>query len=447
MTHRLASRALLSMLVAVSVALGAAVIAGGAETPTAVAVGGAVAVAAVVGLAWAFRTFVSRPLQELSESTDLLARGELKARVRSRRDDEIGALGRAIDRMAEELDGRIARERRQGARSRAILDAMVEAVLVTDADGRIVTINRAMARLAGEDVIGRTVVEAVRSPELHEAVRAASRGVEQRIAFDLEREADTRSYTATISPLSEESGVVVVLHDVTEVRRTDAVRRDFVANASHELRTPLTSIRGFAETLEGGALSDAGVAPRFVNGILQNAVRMQALVDDLVELSRAESPDAQVEREPVDLLEAARDVAARLEGRAHEKRIEVRVEGEPVRALADADALDQVLVNLVDNAIKYTPAEGHVAVVVKTQGGHARIQVVDDGPGIAAQHLPRIFERFYRVDAGRGRRQGGTGLGLAIVKHLVQRMGGQVGAESRVGRGTTFTVELPLPAP
>jgi two-component system phosphate regulon sensor histidine kinase PhoR len=231
---------------------------------------------------------------------------------------------------------------------------------------------------------------------------------------------------------------------VTEVRRTDAVRRDFVANASHELRTPLTSIRGFAETLEGGALRDEKVAPRFVKGILENAVRMQELVNDLVELSRAESPDAQVEHTPVDLLEAARDVAARLEGRAHEKRIQVRVEGSPVRGVADPDALDQVLVNLVDNAIKYTPADGHVTVSVKATPGLARIQVVDDGPGIAAQHLPRIFERFYRVDAGRGRGQGGTGLGLAIVKHLVQRMDGQVHAESRVGRGTAFTVELPL---
>jgi two-component system phosphate regulon sensor histidine kinase PhoR len=320
---------------------------------------------------------------------------------------------------------------------------MVEAVLVTDGEGRIVTLNRAMARLAGPDAVGRAVVEAVRSPELHEAVRAASDGRERRIEFDLNREADTRSYAATISPLAEEGGVVVVLHDVTEVRRTDSIRRDFVANASHELRTPLTSIRGFAETLDGGALAEPDIAPRFVRGILQNAVRMQALVNDLVELSHAESPDAVLEVSAVDLRDAARDVAARLEGRAHEKRIRVTVEGPPVAARADADALDQVLVNLVDNAIKYTGADGKVVVTVQATGQTARVLVSDDGPGIAAQHLPRIFERFYRVDAGRGRGQGGTGLGLAIVKHLVQRMDGRVHAESRVGRGTTFVVELP----
>lgn len=443
----LAGQAFLTMLVAVGGALGVAIVAAGGVTNAAVA-GGITAITAAMGLAWLFRRAVSDPLREIGQTSEKLAQGDLSVRVRSRRTDEIGALGRAIDRMAEELDERIAKERLESARSRAILDAMIEAVLVTDPSGRIVTLNAAMRRLAGPDVIGRAVVEAIRSPELHEAVRTASaslpQGGEQRLAFDLVGDGETRSFAATVSPLSDEEGVVVVLHDVTTLKRTDAIRRDFVANASHELRTPLTSIRGFAETLLDGAVSDPKVAPRFVKGIVDNAVRMQALVNDLVDLSRAESPDAAFERARVDVGEAARHVAEGLEGRAHAKAITVRVcEGPQLSAICDPGALDQVLVNLVDNAIKYTPDGGHVDVAFRSEGAHAVIEVKDDGPGIAPQHLPRIFERFYRVDAGRARKQGGTGLGLAIVKHLVSRMEGEVTAESRLGKGTRFLVRLP----
>jgi two-component system phosphate regulon sensor histidine kinase PhoR len=434
------------MLGAVAIALGVGAVAAGRVSEGVIAAG-AVAIVLVALLAYWFWRVVSQPLQEIGLTSEKLAQGDLSVRVRSRRTDEIGALGRAIDRMAEELDERMASERLEGARSRAILDAMVEAVLVIDPDGRIVTANAAMRRLAGDDAIGRTVIEAIRSPELLEAVRAASDGTEQRLGFELGGDRETRSFAATVSPLPDQEGVVAVLHDVTELQRTDAVRRDFVANASHELRTPLTSIRGFAETLADGALDDAAVAPRFVKGIVDNAARMQALVDDLVDLSRAESPDALFEPERVDVGRAARHVVEGLEARAHAKNITVVVEGDaPTFAMCDAGALDQVLVNLVDNAIKYTPEGGRVTVVHQREHGRAVIEVKDDGPGIAAQHLPRIFERFYRVDAGRDRRQGGTGLGLAIVKHLVQRMNGEITVESRLGRGTRFLVRL-RPAP
>jgi two-component system phosphate regulon sensor histidine kinase PhoR len=432
------------MLLAVAAALTVASFVAGGIT-SAVVAGGSAAAAFTVVLAWFFRRSVSDPLREIGQTSEKLAEGDLSVRVRSRRTDEIGALGRAIDRMAEELDERIQNERLESARSRAILDAMVEAVLVTDPSGRIVTINRAMGRLAGEDAIGRTVIEAIRSPELLEAVRAATSEGEQRMAFDLASDTETRSFAATVSPLPEGEGLVVVLHDVTELRRTDAIRRDFVANASHELRTPLTSIRGFAETLVDGALRDSEVAPRFLKGIVDNAVRMQALVNDLVDLSRSESPDAAFEKVRVEVGEAARHVAEGLEGRAHAKDTEVTVAPSgPLFALCDPGALDQVLVNLVDNAIKYTPEGGHVDVSFRADGANAVIEVKDDGPGIPPQHLPRIFERFYRVDAGRARKQGGTGLGLAIVKHLVQRMGGEVAADSRLGKGTRFVIRLPL---
>jgi len=439
----LAGQALFTMLGAVALALGAGALAAGGISDG-VLVGGGVAIVLAIALAFWFWWAVSQPLRDIGLTSAKLAQGDLSVRVRSRRTDEIGALGRAIDRMAEELDERMASERLQGARSRAILDAMVEAVLVIDPDGRIVTANAAMRRLAGDDAIGRTVIEAIRSPELREAVRTARDGAEQRLIFELAGDRDTRSFAATVSPLPDQEGVVAVLHDVTELQRTDAVRRDFVANASHELRTPLTSIRGFAETLADGALDDAAVAPRFIKGIVDNAARMQALVDDLVDLSRAESPDALFEAERVDVGRAARHVVEGLEARAHARKITVTIEGDtPTFASCDAGALDQVLVNLVDNAIKYTPETGRVTVTHRMEKGRALIEVKDDGPGIGAQHLPRIFERFYRVDAGRARRQGGTGLGLAIVKHLVQRMDGEITADSRLGRGTRFLVRLP----
>jgi two-component system phosphate regulon sensor histidine kinase PhoR len=379
-------------------------------------------------------------------TAESLAAGQCEVRTRSRRKDEIGALGRAIDRIAEQLSERFEAVRAQEARLRVMLDAMDEAVLVTDGEGRIVLTNAAFLRLTGHAGLGRTPVEVIRSPELHEAVAAALGGTGSQVGFDLESEHGARSFSAHVAPLPHHAGVIVVLHDVTELRRLDAIRRDFVANASHELRTPLTAIRGFAETLRDGALDDPPIARRFLDNIVENAVRLQRLVDDLLELSRSESPEARLELEPLDPLPIIGRVLQAFEQKAFQKGVQLAVEGAtevaPVRA--DARALDHVLMNLVDNAVKYTPPGGRVAL--RFRGDDPRmlaIEVVDTGPGIAAPHLSRIFERFYRVDPGRSRDLGGTGLGLAIVKHLTQRMGGEVTVESEVGRGSSFRVRLP----
>jgi two-component system phosphate regulon sensor histidine kinase PhoR len=269
------------------------------------------------------------------------------------------------------------------------------------------------------------------------------------VALELVAQGVRRSIRAQVAPLPKRQGVVAVLHDVTQLKRADAIRRDFVANASHELRTPLTSIRGFAETLLDGALSDERTAQRFVGHIGENARRLERLVEDLLELSRAESPDSRMELGRVDASALAAQLVAGVEQRALEKRLALTLEAEPAIASADARALDQVLLNLVDNALKYTPEGGHVALRVKNvvasggpQEARVLIEVQDDGPGIPAAHLDRIYERFYRVDKGRSREQGGTGLGLSIVKHLVQRMGGEVSVESRVGHGSVFRVSL-----
>jgi two-component system phosphate regulon sensor histidine kinase PhoR len=402
-----------------------------------------------VGLSYLLSRWVSSPLGEMTRSADRLASGDLSVRVRSRRDDEIGALGRGLDRMADQLEERFGRVRDEEGRLRAMLDAMVEAVLVTDREGRIVLSNAAFGRLSEGDPIGRTVIEALRSPELHEAVTRAAGGKGEHVQLEVPGSRVVRTLRATVSPLPEKKGVIAVLHDVTELERATAIRRDFVANASHELRTPLTAIRGFAETLRDGALDDAKVAKRFVLGITDNAVRLSRLVDDLLELSRSESPNVRYELEPVSIAEVATKVLRSLEAQAIEKKVTLTLEDadEPVWARAELQALDHVLVNLVDNGIKYTPSGGSVLVRISRDASSAIFEVEDTGQGIAEEHLPRIFERFYRVDPGRARLQGGSGLGLAIVKHLVLKMEGEISARSRMGKGTTFRVSFPIVEP
>jgi two-component system phosphate regulon sensor histidine kinase PhoR len=239
-------------------------------------------------------------------------------------------------------------------------------------------------------------------------------------------------------------GAVLTFHDVTERRRLDQVRRDFVANASHELRTPLTSIRGFVEALEDGALADPPTAERFLGKIHAHADRMGALVEDLLELSRLESGERPPVREPVDVAEVADDVAASFAEMAERKSLALECRHQPARTVtSDGDRLRRILENLVENAIKYTPAGGSVGIETAGRDGGAQVTVSDDGPGIPPEHLPRIFERFYRVDKARSRDLGGTGLGLSIVKHLAESIGATVGVSSDVGRGTRFTVLLP----
>jgi two-component system phosphate regulon sensor histidine kinase PhoR len=408
----------------------------------------ALAIALAGVLAWLLSRWVSSPLGEMAASADRLASGDLRLRTRARRDDEIGALGRALDRMADQLEERFAYVREEEARLRTMLDAMVEAVLVADREGRVVLSNAAFGRLAEGDPTGRRVIEAVRSPELHEAVERAITGTGGRVQVEIATTRTPRILRATISPLPEEKGAIAVLHDVTEIERANAIRRDFVANASHELRTPLTSIRGFAETLQGGALDDPKIARRFVSNIVESSVRLSRLVDDLLELSRSESPNVEYELEPVSIAEVATKVLRALEAQALEKKVSIALEPPKtdVWAKAELHALEHVLVNLVDNGIKYTPPGGRVVVRVAKNEEHAIVDVEDTGQGIGPEHLPRIFERFYRVDAGRARKEGGSGLGLAIVKHLVLKMDGEVTVESRMGKGTTFHVELPLVA-
>lgn len=407
-------------------------------------VAGALALIIGVALTWALSRTIVAPARQLTEVADSLARGDLSVRTFSQRDDELGDIGRSLDRLADELNERIASLHAQESRLKTILNSMVEAVFVTDSLGRVVMTNTALDVIAESSAIGKSPSEVLRSDALRDAVRSGRHGDPVAADLTLDIAGRTRVYTAVIAPLPGRGGVVGVLHEVTKQKLADRVRRDFVANASHELRTPLTAIRGFAETLKAGAVTDVESAERFVDVILRHTLRLQALVNDLVALSRAESPEQEYELASVDLSEAVQDVVLGLAAQADQRNLEVRTEslGGLPDVVANPRALDQVLINLVDNAIKYTPEGGLITMRATTELDTVTLEIENSGPGIPPDQLDRIFERFYRVDAGRSRDMGGTGLGLSIVRHLVARMGGEIEARSEPGQWTRFRLTL-----
>jgi two-component system phosphate regulon sensor histidine kinase PhoR len=300
--------------------------------------------------------------------------------------------------------------------------------------------------LVGEEAIGRPLIEVIRNADLVELLERARNG-EERPAVELELGGfKPRRLLAHASPLPDRPGdMLAVLVDVTNLRRLESIRKDFVANASHELRTPVASIRSAAETLRL-AMDDREAALGFVEILERNAERLQSLVDDLLDLSRIESREFTLRTEEVDLLVFLDHVLPLHKDRFDKKSMPLSHQVPPcTKILGDRRALEMIFSNLLDNAAKYCPPGTPVDVETEVLSGKVRISVVDQGPGIPAQHLPRIFERFYRVDAGRSRDLGGTGLGLAIVKHLAEAMGGSVGVESQPGQGARFSVTLPKP--
>ena len=404
---------------------------------------GAAGLALLVGIlaALAGARSVARPLADMGEAARAIARGEPPRLPRSTIPD-VEAVAAALRQMHAQLGERFTELRREQAESAALVEAMLEGVIAADARGTIVSVNGAARRLLGYAPDARVppLRELFRAPAVRDAV---SRVLAGEAAHDVPVETDGRFAVLNARPLPG-GGAVVVLHEQTELRRLEAVRRDFVANVSHELKTPLTSIAGYAETLLTDA-PDPGVARRFLGTILDNTRRMQRLVDDLLDLSRIESGRWQPQREPVDVAGVARDVWTGLAGRAAARNITLALELPPGAAVvADPDALRQIVTNLVDNSLRYSPDGGRITLRAERDATGLAIAVHDDGPGIAAEHLPRIFERFYRADPSRSREEGGTGLGLAIVRHLVEAHGGRVSAESERGRGTTVTCWFPM---
>jgi two-component system phosphate regulon sensor histidine kinase PhoR len=338
---------------------------------------------------------------------------------------------------------------RQLAVLRAVIDGMNEGVWITADDGTIIEHNNALKELlyAGQALLGERPGALFGSPVLDQAVTKACReGASTRLELPVEG-LRPRVLSVHVSPLGRElGGSAAVVFDVTELRRLEKVRKDFVANVSHELRTPITAIRGYAETLQSGALNDPATAAKMVDIILRQSERLSELVEDLLELSRLESKQLQLAAQPIDLADAAQRALEAVRPKARPRGTSIEVTVPPgLQVLGDQRAVEQIVLNLVDNAVKYSPNGGRVQVTAARHGDHVEMRVKDDGPGIEAKHLTRIFERFYRVDKGRSREMGGTGLGLSIVKHLVTAMGGDVRCESAPGQGSTFFVLLPVP--
>jgi two-component system phosphate regulon sensor histidine kinase PhoR len=392
---------------------------------------------------------VSAPLRTMTRVARQLASGSRGERLRLPPGDELGDLAAALDRMGAERARSVEELESEKEQLRGVLDGMAEGVLLLGLSGRILLANGA-ARAAlphGEELVGRTPLEVTRSPELDALVQEARGAGGAPARGQVTLAGGTRAFDASVIPLAgADGGLIIVLHEITELKRLETVRREFVANISHELRTPLTAIRGFIDTLADDPDLAAADRERFLAAAGRHVHRLSNLVDDLLALARLDSPEYQLDLVPCDLQTAIANAIELHSGGARERQVAVRGEVEPglPPVSADPGALDQILSNLINNAIKYNRAGGRVVVRAVQAGDLVRVAVEDSGVGIAAVHLPRIFERLYRVDPGRSRAEGGTGLGLAIVKHLVLKHGGDVWVTSEPGVGSTFWFTLRL---
>ena len=411
-----------------------------ARSTRAVALTGLAAMVIALVAAYLLSRALARPLVVLSDRARRLAAGDLSSRVpRNSRVKELDDLALGFNRLADELQARLGELSRERDEMQALIDCMAEGVVALTKDARILRMNRAARQLLGvpDPPLYAPVGAVVRHPELRALLEASvGEGATARDVSIRDRNLIVSSRTL------DQGGAVTTLLDVTERKRLEIVRQDFVANASHELKTPLTSVRGFAETLLDDDPPDE-LRREFLRSIYNNTVRMQLLVDDLLDLSRLESGGWRARRERVDVVDLADRVWQDLQegGTARDLSFTLRGEG---AAWADEQGVEQVLRNLLDNARRYSPDGGAIAVEVEcVDSGRVSVKVIDNGSGIPSSSIPRIFERFYRADTSRAREVGGTGLGLAIVRHLIHAMDGTISASSEVGRGTTLHFTLP----
>jgi two-component system, OmpR family, phosphate regulon sensor histidine kinase PhoR len=404
-----------------------------------------------------FQGFAAR-VERLKDFSRRVAEGDFRPLPTERPRDELADLASALNETAAWMDRTIQSLSGERNRSSAILRSMVEGVAVIDAQERLVFCNRAFSEIWNLDsaaIEGRPMIEAVRNSDLLGLIRRALRG-EEGLRSDITLGiVQHRSFSATATPVQslegaaagdKPSGAVVVLHDVTELRRLERIRHDFVANVSHEFKTPLTAIQGFAETLLSGALEDPRNNRRFLEIIRDHATRLAVLTDDLLKLARIEAGKLEVQFGPVQLAEVIERCAETAQLKANRKQITLEIEVPPnlPAVHGDASLLRDVVQNLLDNAIQYTPEGGRVRVSASAGPREAVVTVDDTGMGIPLAEQERIFERFYRVDVARSREAGGTGLGLSIAKHIVEAHGGRLWVESEVGRGSKFSFSVSL---
>lgn len=393
-----------------------------------------------------------RPIEAITLGAARYAQGDLSHRIAPMAVSELADLSTAMNRMAENIGRRLDTVVEQRNETQAVLSSMMEGVVAIDMEERVMHMNQAAAQMLdqeAEKVSNRTILEIARNRDLHAIVRRTlitGLSTEGDIVLNTRNDRILNIRCSTLkNAVGERIGALLVVDDVTRLRRLENMRKDFTANASHEIKTPLTAIRGFVETLHQGAVDDPGEAHRFLGIIHKHVVRLSSVIDDLMKLAQLEHDGAgeRLKTEPV-LLRVVLDNTIQLcAHKASQKKIAIELDcPNDLRAEMDPALMGQAFMNLLDNAVKYSPAEETIAIGGRRHNGRIRISFQDHGQGIAKQHLTRLFERFYRVDTARSREMGGTGLGLAIVKHIVQVHGGSVGVESTLGRGSTFFIDL-----
>ncbi len=397
------------------------------------------------------RSFVGK-IRKISHAAQRLSRGDLNEKISITEGREFQALASAMNHIASTLKTRIGESEGERAKLFAILDNMAEGVIAVDDQKQVLILNPSAARIFGarrEKNLGHSLIQSVQSHQMDEMMDQALAErtmVSAEIEIDYPHEAVLKvSAVGLTKPTGGVSGILV-LYDVTQMRKLENLRREFVANVSHELRTPLTSIRGFVETLLSGAYRDPEKAKEFLKIMDEDSSRLGRLIDDLLDLSKFESKQAPLQKTKLDAAAEIEKTLAVFLPRLEEKKIAVKKKFEPanLKIQADPDRLRQVLVNLLDNAIKFSREGGTIQIETEKKSKFLCVSIQDDGAGIPADSIPRIFERFYRVDKARNRDLGGTGLGLAIVKHIVEAHGGSAACESELGKGSRFSFTLPL---
>lgn len=411
----------------------------------------AVGLIAAAGAARLASLRLSRPVDAVRDVLQQASVGDYADRVPAESRYLIEPLAETVDRMQDYLRERFAELQTSRDQLRTVLNSMVEGVIAVDSAQRVILVNDSACRLfrmQESAAVGRPLYEVVRNPQLQQWVGEALSQTED-VGGELELLAPaSRTLSVRVAglPANAAPGAVVVASDISQLRRLERVRQEFVANASHELKTPLASIKACVETLMDGAMEDEEIRVRFLQTMNEQSDRLDRLVRDLLALTRIESEGMKTDVHPVPLAESVAVCVERHRQNAKRKQMRIVVEA-PVDAVmvsGDEESLEQILDNLIDNAIKYTNDGGTVTIRWRADEGHGLLEVEDTGIGIPQSHLTRIFERFYRVDKARSRELGGTGLGLSIVKHLSQALGGTVAVSSRLGKGTIFTIQLPL---
>lgn len=398
---------------------------------------------------------VAKPIEDIMDVAHKLSNQNYTVRYSGKGSGDLQELGNTMNDLAENLENQTQELIQNDERLRKLMNHLVIGVMLLNEDKEIVMVNAAMEsilHLPKDKMIGKTYLEVISSygiSHLVEQVYRTKKSENKEIYFYHPKE---QIVDANIVPIasrtSGETDLIVLLYDITEIRRLEKVRSDFVANVSHELRTPITALKGFSETLLDGAMEDKEILEQFLNIMLKESLRLEMLINDILELSRLEQRQVPMNIEKINISNVVKETLALFQKPAEEKRMTLEFHGEKeLFVWADSHRVKQILSNLVNNSLVYTPEKGTIQLNVTQQGKDAVITVTDNGIGIAEEKLNRVFERFYRIDQARSRNSGGTGLGLSIVKHLIENMNGSISVESKLGLGTTVTVKIPLNIP